>query len=405
MGSVASVAGYLAATAALVVSSMILVGGRGRRTASRCYLALALATIAPALALAAPITLAATASIEPIPNITRLVGDTLAMLGAWCVLAMLAHTVGSPATRRSRIRWQAGILVASVAVMTTLLAAARTRFTVEFANTYATDPSATVYEVLYVSYMCWGMISFVWLIRRYAIRECDQIMRIGLWISVVAAVLGLAWAAWKVANIVVVIVVGHPVDDQASVSELLAAAVVGLVAAGVSLPSWARGAVAFVARYRAWRSYRALTPLWTVLIREVPQVALPDTGVGDGIEYALYRRVIEIRDAQLALRPYIPPDLPGLISRAVREAGMTAGEANCVIEATELAASITAHRAGHNCRTDAVRIGGPRQGTPADVYAEARWLAGITRAMRRNTLVAELAQRALAEQSLRTNPT
>ena len=45
---------------------------------------------------------------------------------------------------------------------------------------------------------------------------------------------------------------------------------------------------------------------------------MPSTDFGDGIGYALYRRVIEIRDAQLALRPHVPPDLPGRVAQAVQ---------------------------------------------------------------------------------------
>lgn len=408
MRGIATVAGYVAAVSALAAAFHTIAGARGHVPApSRVYLAFALGTIATALTLSAPGTLALTALFEPVPNITRLIGDALAMVAAFCVLAMLAHTVASPTTAVRRTMIAAIVLVGCVAAMVALLLRAHTQFTVEFATTYGDNRGAIVYEALYVAYMCWGMISFIWLIRRYARRDGDRLMRWGLRINMVAAGVGLTWAAWKIVNAVVVVVKAHPITEQAGVSELLGALVVGLIAAGVTLPSWARWALALAAAYRAWCAYRALTPLWTTLVREVPEVALPDADFGDGIDYALYRRVIEIRDAQLALRPYIPPDLPGRVAEAARAANLEPHQAARLVEATELAAAIIAHQAGHRYETNAARPGILRQRTPADLHVEARWLASLTNMMRRDTLIAELLERVstgLPDQPLHTDP-
>lgn len=366
----------------------IAAGARGgQRTASRVYLAIALCAIATALALAAPLTLAATARLGPIPNATRLLGDAVAMLAAWCVLAMLAHTVGLPATATRRTVVAAGVLVACVAAMVVLLVVARTRFTIEFATDNAANALVVAFEALYVGYMCWGMVSFIWLIRRHAGQGGNRFMRLSLRVNIVAAGVGLAWAAWKVANVAIIAVTRQPIADQASISELLAAAVVGLVAVGVALPS----GESWVARIRARRDYRSLAPLWRIVTAEVPQVLLPGNAPDDGIEYALYRRVIEIRDAQRVLRPYIDPELAARLAGVVEH--LNPVRANLVIEASELASALAAHRAGHRHQPDLADVGIPRQRTTPDVHAEARWLARIARVVRDDQHVAALANR------------
>ena len=54
-----------------------------------------------------------------------------------------------------------------------------------------------------------------------------------------------------------------------------------------------------------WSAYWRLYPLWHLLRQAVPEIELPlDSGMRWNIRYRLHRRVIEIRDALLILRPY-----------------------------------------------------------------------------------------------------
>ncbi|MFD0573204.1 DUF6545 domain-containing protein [Kitasatospora gansuensis] len=75
---------------------------------------------------------------------------------------------------------------------------------------------------------------------------------------------------------------------------------------------------------RAWTAYWRIGPLWTALHRAVPEIALstPTTRLRPafprGAEFALYRRIIEIHDGLLALRPYVHP---GVHTWAVATAG------------------------------------------------------------------------------------
>ncbi|BBH70903.1 hypothetical protein ACTI_75880 [Actinoplanes sp. OR16] len=77
----------------------------------------------------------------------------------------------------------------------------------------------------------------------------------------------------------------------------------------------------------AYRSLVVLRPLWSAMRTAFPEVvlmsparaALQLTGVG-GVRLRLYRRVIEIRDGLLALRPYLPAGCPEEIGDPAVEA-------------------------------------------------------------------------------------
>ncbi|MEU2177694.1 MAB_1171c family putative transporter [Nocardia sp. NPDC019219] len=68
---------------------------------------------------------------------------------------------------------------------------------------------------------------------------------------------------------------------------------------------------------RAGRRCRRLRPLWRDLTAAVPEVVLTRTGDGDsGAASRLYRMTVEIQDALLHLRPYMPPPAQALGSAA-----------------------------------------------------------------------------------------
>jgi hypothetical protein len=68
---------------------------------------------------------------------------------------------------------------------------------------------------------------------------------------------------------------------------------------------------------RLWLAYWQLRPLWAVLMQAVPHVELPAMqGSRLRIRWRLLRRVIEIRDAELALRPYWRLDVAARASAA-----------------------------------------------------------------------------------------
>jgi hypothetical protein len=85
---------------------------------------------------------------------------------------------------------------------------------------------------------------------------------------------------------------------------------------------------------RMWIAYWRLRPLWAAMLQAVPYVRLrADQGSGFGIRWRLLRRVVEIRDAELALRPYWRGDVAARASVAARSAGLSNDLQVAVVEA------------------------------------------------------------------------
>ena len=113
---------------------------------------------------------------------------------------------------------------------------------------------------------------------------------------------------------------------------------------------------------RLWIAYWRLRPLWMALLRAVPEVELPERGSVFGIRWRLLRRVVEIRDAELALRPYWRADVAARASAAARTAALSAGAEAAVVEAAIVMDAVDARVQG-------------RQPSPAPA-PEGLWLAG-----------------------------
>ncbi len=108
--------------------------------------------------------------------------------------------------------------------------------------------------------------------------------------------------------------VNRSLSDLATASGFLGA---GSAATGVCLPA-VSGAIRRAGRGRHWqqrRAYAALYPLWRDLTAIVPEVAMDRGRWGPrravavrDVDYLLYRRVIELRDAVHALQPDMAPE-------------------------------------------------------------------------------------------------
>lgn len=96
----------------------------------------------------------------------------------------------------------------------------------------------------------------------------------------------------------------------------------------------------------ARRALRQLDPLHSALLRAVPEVTSPAAAGGpSGATFRLYRQVIEIRDAVLALRPFRDPEVARTAARYGRAAGQTGDELAAAVEAAVLASALRARNA------------------------------------------------------------
>jgi len=90
-----------------------------------------------------------------------------------------------------------------------------------------------------------------------------------------------------------------------------------------------------------WSAYWRLYPLWDVLRQVVPEIELPaEPEMRWNIRYRLHRRVIEIRDAQLVLRPYAKTEVAGLIAAAAKSSDLSPDRTAAVVEAATIVSSL-----------------------------------------------------------------
>lgn len=371
-----------------------------RMSTSRKYLVISMVTFALVLAATAPATLAIAQRIEPVDNIVRLLSNALAMFSAFCLIGVLNYAT-VPRTARRRSMLAAGALVVCVATMTVLFASVDTDYTPEFIATYGQNPRIVAYLAIYLAYMTWGLVSFLLLMRRYAgARELHPLMRTGFRIVLLSDIVGLIWAAWKAVGVLLLAATDHALPQQAAIGETLALLAIGTGAAGATFTGWWPAVRNVPIRWQVWQATRRLTPLWRQVITEVPQVLLDDVDEGrltrtEHMEYRLYRRTLEVRDAQLTLRPFIPPDIPDWALAAAAERGLDPVATDVLLEAAELGAALDAHHAGQRHHPEVVDVAMP-QHSPAtpDLLAEARWLIRVSAVLRRDPDVAALRCRA-----------
>lgn len=101
-----------------------------------------------------------------------------------------------------------------------------------------------------------------------------------------------------------------------------------------------------------YRVHRRLYPLWRDLYRATPSIALdpPRSAWSDALDMGnlslrLYRRVVEIRDGMVALEPYVDETLPAAIHD--RGFGRRTRYGSALTHAVRLRAAMAAKRAGH----------------------------------------------------------
>jgi hypothetical protein len=149
----------------------------------------------------------------------------------------------------------------------------------------------------------------------------------------------------------------YPLDPPDLLANALTIGAVALIFAGTSLPAWGSrlGLPSALRWFEQYRAYVSLAPLWRDLCRALPELPLvppasmllrdqlPPRELG----FRLYRRLVEILDARLHLRPYMDPRVAGVVD----ELRPTLPPAQCqprdiVVEAAALELALRARRSG-----------------------------------------------------------
>jgi hypothetical protein len=293
-------------------------------------------------------------------------------------LALFARTLDGRARRRSGV-----LAVAVMALAAVLFAAARPRCTAGAAEAAGAGRWLLAgYDLLFVVYgmRCLGL--FVTLMGRHARRIAASGLKAGLKLMAAAGGVGMLWTLWLLSDLPALLRTGRQATAEDTPSAAMAVACAVLAVAGATAAMWGRALSAPWRMVRARRAYRALHPLWSALNRAHPGIALPPPrghcrpGPARA-EFALYRRVIEIHDGCLSLRPYCPPQgVP--LARPEAAAGREAAAR----EAAALVAGLAARSAGLPPRPapPAEQAYRPEQPCGESIEADVAWLLLVAEA-------------------------
>jgi hypothetical protein len=330
-------------------------------------------------------------------GLERLIGvaNLSVMISAACgmgfVLAaqrLLLHWVYPVEQARRRARpWQAFYVVALVAQIVLFALAPVDVSTYQFVETYSATPFAR--ECILIGDLCvfLAVVDIGRLCWRYASIAGRRFLRIGLRCTGIGALSAAVYFPVEMVHIVarsfhVTVIPTRVMSDMFTVLGFTGAVFIGC---GLTIPAWGPRLAAASAWIGKYRAHRQLHPLWLALYRTHPAIALharnplKDSLWTRDLDYRIVRRVVEIRDGQLALRPY----LNGAVARNARHVGEGHGlrgtRLEAMVEAATLDDAIRAHRQGSPAAEPYLRAA---QGG-ADLAEETAWLVQVARAMRR----------------------
>ncbi|MFD3523510.1 MAB_1171c family putative transporter [Streptomyces sp. NPDC058653] len=234
-----------------------------------------------------------------------------------------------------------------------------------------------LYNVIFALYGALCIVPLALALARHARRAAPGRIRTGLRLITLACCAGVLWTSWALSDAYDILRDGHVGLGEDLISTLMGVTVALVGVGGASARFWP-DVLGTPARWlRARRSYHALEPLWTALHTELPGIALQDpSAAGHGhlpwrATFELYRRVVEIRDAYLALRPYTEPETAGRIAASPPDR-------RAVLEATAIAQALRNRRLNH--RFNAAASPPSVSTAPGTLADETAWLLQVARA-------------------------
>jgi hypothetical protein len=307
-----------------------------------------------------------------VPNLARLIAHYGIIGFAVSVQILLLHwTVGNPPRRGTWIRLCTVAAAAVAMAVFFVLAPLDVSLTGEFTSRYGDAPWMAEYMLVYLGYFTIALVDILRLAWRFAGLTRQPFLRAGLRLVGYGAVFGLAYCLEKGFYIAARTAGWTPISPgaQEKMSPLLTGPGCVLMLIGFTIPSWGPRAAAGRTWLRRMLAYRRLYPLWHLLYEATPEIAFDPEHARRGavrdVEYRLVRRVVEIRDGWLALRPYFD-------ARVAREAAAGGDDA---VHAAVLVAAVRAKARGEE--PTEIYAADPRGGT--DIAEETTELLRIAR--------------------------
>lgn len=298
-----------------------------------------------------------------IPNLARLLANGLAVVACGTAQILLVRMTERQDRVDAVIRRYTALLVLALALLVGFFVAASPgEETVDFTTRFANQPFILEYKLVFLTCFGLSLANLSRLAHRYSGIAVDPSLRLGLLLITFGGLAGVLYALNDGCYVLGRrLGLPYPLADPLPVTQGLLFVSAGLVALGSTLPEW--GPRAGVPAMQRWlsqhQSLRRLYPLWLALCRATPEIALvpPESQLRDALAvrdlgFRLYRRVVEIRDGCLALRPYRDPRVETLARELCEQLGLPTRDAEAAVEAVGLVAAIEMKRANRRVGVD-----------------------------------------------------
>jgi len=302
-----------------------------------------------------PAAYAAIDAATGVPNIALLVCAELTLISGWFAHIFYLVLRARIATHIPYMPVRIGLLLAIGALQALLFLLIDARDEVSsigaFKARYGDSPYVLMLSIVVYAWTGWVFWTIAQITHYHADLSRRPMSRLGFNTSACGALFGIAYA---LVNEVVLAVrhlkLPHPSDIEVLDHGLVAGALL-LLLAGQTMPLWGhRVGLPQLLRWMAnYRAYLALFSLWRDLCRACPDVALVPPAADaindllprSDLGFATYRRLVEILDARLELRPYMNP---ALVALAVQDSGERNAPSDHVLEeAATLDFALRAH--------------------------------------------------------------
>ncbi|WP_329151625.1 hypothetical protein OIU91_30460 [Streptomyces sp. NBC_01456] len=303
---------------------------RERRDQALLALLAAFAFKGTAFALATPNVAEAVDQQLGIPNLAAL---AIHLLGgvAFSASVLVALTFWAHAPEQAWPKARCRLIVAIVIMLTMLslwitAAAGSPVHSMHHLLQNVHQPVVSAYSLLYAGTVLVALVEIVRLCWRYAEVAGQPWLRRGLRIAAAGALVYSINFVNRASAVICVQCGLHPLEWE--VLTVLGAGIgIPLIVGGLTMPSWGPRLSPLGTWWNNYRIYRSLAPLWIAMCQELPEIVLRSpTSTLSNLNYRLYRRVIEIRDSQIALRPYMNPEIAVRAAELGGEACLTGNE-------------------------------------------------------------------------------
>ncbi len=313
----------------------------------------------------------------------RVSANCLTVVAAGGGQAFLLYLTSLDSPTRRRVRRITAITAGCVVAIVVLYAITPPRYRVD--DPYVLDgryyhtpaPLITPYVFVHLGYVAWSCLQITRLAGGYARLATRPLLRLGLRLIVAGSVVSMLYVAVKLANMALWrLARGVPGLSESIIVVCFTTAIL-LILIGSTIPSWGPliGLDRLVTWVTALYAHRQLAPLWTVLHQANPAIALlaQPRGWSAPIQLArqarlrLVRRVLEIRDGYLALRPYTDARAEPIARRYGERAGLVGDELEIVVEAAVIAVAVGRQRSGQAVPPHPVGGAARQPGSAADI--------------------------------------